>query len=198
MSGIATWASTLAKPGEDPSAIPLAGLARRQRQLVARHSTRKRKPAPARLARRQAAALIVNHAEIEADAGEPDSRGQGVDPEIARLVRQSEEKRERQSLAEARIEMERYQPEENSNMSKTKSKSTRPSARDKQTIQTWEDTIRTTMINRALLKREAIHALATEQPDLHASYLQAFNLLARRDADLRSARGAVRREKGGR
>ena len=182
--GYQTWASTLTRKGENPKTVPFGTLLRRQRQLIARHGRPKR---PARLARRPSTQLVVNLAEDgETDAG---------DPEIGRLVAESERKRAAKSLAEAQARLAPYLPpsaQGETKMQKTKKQPA--SARDRAVIEKWEDKVRSVMVSEALLKSEAVRFLAVHEPGLHSDYLVAYNALARRDADLRSARGAVRRE----
>ena len=159
-------------------------------ELCARQSVRTRVRARVDMVRgrkRPARGSIVNLAET-------DSKGQAADPEIARLCAESESKRERQSLAQARRRIEPYTEQGGK---ATMSKKTKRPSRDEETVKRWENKVRETMIDKALLKSEAIRFLAVNEPGLHADYIAAYNAVARRNGDLRAARAAVRRERGG-
>ena len=179
------WAMSLRRPGETQGDTARLSV----EELCARQSVRTRVRARVDMVRgrkRPARGSIVNLAET-------DSRGQVADPEITRLVEQSEREHEAKSLAEARLEIARYQPQEEKGMSKTKTKGQPPSARDKKVVEKWDNAVRETMIDRALLKSEAVRFLAVNEPGLHSDYLASYNRIAQRGKDLRMARAAVRR-----
>ena len=176
---MAGWAMSLRRPGETQKDTARLSV----EDLFARQQVKMR----GRGQRRPGQGNIVNQA---------DSKGQTSDPEIAAMIAESEGKREAKSLAAARRRIEPYTEQGGGKATMSKQKKT-ASARDRATVQAWEDKVKSTMIDKALLKSEAIRFLAVNEPGLHADYIAAYNAVARRNGDLRAARAAVRRERGG-